>query len=420
MTTPVSGGTLCRLCAAAGLDVLYDFGLQPVAGYLEDSLDSALRAPRFRNALGICRECGMVQQAGDGGIDILVERVYAEYQPTYSMSGVVQSYMKSFLTFAVDYANPGPDDYVLEIGSNDGAMLGELKRRGLRPVGLDPSGDPEAAAALGYHVIREYFAGESGRALRERLGPAALIFARHTFEHVFEPLDFLRGVAVLLARNGIAIIEVPYLHRQLVNNQFQSMTFQHVSFFTVATMRAMVREAGLELLDVRFSEMDAGSIVAVVGRSAGTEALGRVENLISLERGWRLDQPDGFTGFFGSVEKSRSSLREQLANARFDMTVAFGAGTKGQALLNMLSLDRDRVPNVIDETPGAAGKFVPGVGTAVVGLDDPAVDAASLVLVTAPSHIREVVRRIRTRFAETTAIVATAPSIHFVAPELGS
>jgi hypothetical protein len=99
---------------------------------------------------------------------------------------------------------------------------------------------------------------------------------------------------------------------------------------------------------------------------------------------------------------------------------AFGAGSKGQAMLNMLGLSRDVVPFVIDDTPGAAGKFVPGVGTEVVALSDERIGDVRLLFITAPTHIAELARRARSRFQPGLPILATAPDVHLLAPSVGA
>ena len=407
----------CRLCGALRLETVHDFGRQPVAGYLEESPAAARAAPTYVNAIAVCGECGLVQQAHDEAQAQLIARVYGSYQPTYSMSGAVKQYMARFLYLALAAAGP-LKDYVLEVGSNDGSVLAELRRRGHRAIGIDPSADSAAAAAHGLEVERDYFGGAAARALEARHGRAGLLLSRHTLEHVFDPLDFFRGVGSVLSPSGLAVIEVPHLHRQLMNNQFQSMTFQHVCFFTVTTLARLVQAAGLQLFDLAFSEMDAGSVIVFAGHPRERPPARALGDALSFERAWRLAEPAGLQPFFRSLKEQGAAVHRYLASARPSLSAAFGAGSKGQALLNMLGLTTDAVPLVIDETPGAAGKFVPGVGTEVVRLDDQRLDAAARILITAPSHIPEIVRRIGTRFPAGLPIVATAPSVHLVTPLL--
>src|SRR5205809_5853069 len=105
----------CRHCDTPNLEIVHDFGQQPVAGYLETSADAARRAARCPNAIAVCGRCGLVQQAYDDAIPQLIERVYANYQPTYSMSPTVREYMRSFLDLAESRNGHSADGYVLEI-----------------------------------------------------------------------------------------------------------------------------------------------------------------------------------------------------------------------------------------------------------------------------------------------------------------
>src|SRR5207253_942017 len=125
---------------------------------------------------------------------------------------------------AIDRARLASTDYVLEIGSNDGGALKSVLERGHRAVGIDPSADQPEAERCGYEVVRDYFTETTAKQLRERLGRPGLILTRHTLEHAFDPVDFFRGISELLSSGGIAVIEVPYLRAQVLNNQFQSLT----------------------------------------------------------------------------------------------------------------------------------------------------------------------------------------------------
>src|SRR5476649_1045573 len=131
----------CRLCASTGaMHVIHSFGKMPVSGYLEANETLARSAPRYELAIAICHECGFVQQASDEATDILVNRVYAQYQPTYTMSEKVTAYMDYFLDEAIGKTDAVPNDEVVEIGSNDGSVLALVKGRGFNPRGFEQIG----------------------------------------------------------------------------------------------------------------------------------------------------------------------------------------------------------------------------------------------------------------------------------------
>jgi methylation protein EvaC len=400
----------CRICGAHGsLAPIHSFGLQPVAGYLEDNLEAARRAPRFENAIGICRTCHLVQQMNDDAHDVLCERVYSEYQRTYSMSQQVSAYLDGFVGNAFKVAGVQHGDSVIEIGSNDGSLLHLVADRGGRAFGFDPSASESGDSSI--VVVRDFFTEQTAREFAAKNGPVQLVVSRHTLEHAFQPLDFVRGIRAVLASDGCAVVEIPYVVHQIMRNQFQSFTFQHISFFSVHSMVAIAAAAQLVVAEVRFVEMDGGSMVVVLRPANGrADTPAGVRLLLDLERTLGYTRTDPYQDYFESFGREKNKIRDVLSvmNREGTHVVGYGAGSKGQALVNMLELDRDRLAAVIDDTPGAAGKYVPGVALPVIGRDDDLARKAACVFVTAPTHAKEIVAKQRLERNDT-VYLATMP-----------
>ena len=68
-------------------------------------------------------------------------------------------------------------------------------------------------------------------------------------------------------------------------------------------------------------------------------------------------------------------------------------------MLNMLNVSRDNVAHVIDDSPASLGHFIPGVGTEVVAGSDPRAQDASVVLITAPTHVEGILSKERGRIS---------------------
>jgi len=386
----------CRICGEGQtLSPVHTFGMQPVAGYLEGTIEEARRAPRFENAIGMCMRCCLVQQANDDASSILAERVYATYQRTYSMSKKVSSYLDEFLSQALSVAAVAPGDSVVEIGSNDGSLLHLVADRDFRAFGFDPSGSDEQTATV--QVIRDFFTEETASAFAATNGSVKLVVSRHTLEHAFQPLDFFRGVREVLASDGRAVVEVPYVVHQIMNNQFQSFTFQHVSFFSVHSMLAAAGRAGLAIDNIKFVEMDGGSIVVVLRRvDHESKTAAAVQSLLDFERTLGYATPEVYVDYFNAFGREKAKIHSVIdeMNRRGISVVGYGAGSKGQAMVNMLELGPERIAAVVDDTHGVAGKFIPGSCLAVVAADE-AVLTDACVFVTAPTHAKEIVAKQR-------------------------
>ncbi len=416
----VRGFDPCRICGTTEcLSAVYDFGDQPVAGYLEKDEATARQAPRFPLVVALCTRCALLQQASLVARDVLIGRVYSAYQPTYSASSDVSSYVRAFLDSALARGGVNRGDAVVEVGSNDGTVLRHLAERGMRPVGFEPSSNLNVLARThGAIVVEDYFGYDSAVRYRQDHPAAQLVLSRHTFEHTFDPLDCLRGVECVLADEGLVMIEVPYIGAQMVTNHFEAMTFQHVSFFSVNSMTAALERAGLHLVDVAFVDMDGGSFVIYARKHARDRRDRRLEILLQSERQAALHEARGYADFFARVGRIRRDLPTHLASlAKNGVTiVAYGGGGKGQSLLNMLGLDRKVISYAIDDVAQNALKYVPGTGIQVVPSRDPRVAHADVVFITAPTHVREVVEKEAHRAAEGTLFLATTPDWHYLGP----
>jgi SAM-dependent methyltransferase len=397
---------------------LADFGFVPVPGYLVDSAQQALEAPRFQLGLALCSACGLVQQAYEDADDVLLSKIYAHYQPTYSMSEAVTRYVDQLLDDVLPTIDLGSASTVIEVGSNDGLLLGRLAARGVRSVGFEPAESlADYSRGLGYEVVNDYFGENSARHFLSSRGPAALVITRHTLEHALHPLDFLRGIETVLAPDGVAVIEVPSLWHQMLGGFFEGMSFQHISCFSAGSMRAALALAGLKAAAVRFVAMDGGSMVVYARkRSLASEPDPSISISAELEKAARLGSVDGYSDFLRRVAATRKLVRTVIEDLALQgkRVVGFGAGGKGQQLLNLCELDSKVLPFVIDDTPGNAGKFVPGTANEVISGNDPRAMSVDVVLVTAPTHVPAIVRRVRSAISRRAQILATAPDLHEV------
>ena len=408
----------CRTCGSNELLLLHDFGMLPVAGYLVDTRQQAGAEVKFQSRLVFCAKCGLVQQDGESFKEVLVNKVYSNYRPTYSMSSRVREYMLGFIDEAVSFSGGiRNNDIVLEIGSNDGSMFDILRSKCFRPAGIDPSATQPRDHEDAGIVVRDYFGEHVARIFAEKHGRIKLLYSRHTLEHVFDPVEFMKAISIVLADRGVAVIEVPYLPFQLSGNQFAAMTFQHISFFSYASLSYLAQSSGLTILGAKPSKMDGGSIIIFLGKSSGSpiSRLRATEGLLELESMSGVNSYPGLLARFKEIGQSISLIKEYilLLKSKSYRVVGYGAGAKGQALLNMAGLSYDLMPCVIDDTPGSGGMYIPGVGSEVVDSADSRLSEADIVLITAPTHVDEIVAKEYRRHPNI-GFIRTSPNLGYV------
>ena len=76
------------------------------------------------------------------------------------------------------------------------------------------------------------------------------ICCRHVFEHLEQPLDFLTNLRSMLRQSrGIKLyFEVPNGVNVLAGNARWDVIYEHVSYFTEASLRNLLKRAGFEVL----------------------------------------------------------------------------------------------------------------------------------------------------------------------------
>ena len=121
----------CVVCESPDLFKVLNLGNQPIVNqYLKKKNDKSKQYPLIFNA---CKVCGHGQQ----GYFVKPEIIFKNY--IYA-SGTSQTLKKYFAWLSDQIKkNSTPKDSLLEIASNDGSFLSEIKKRNLQNIGIDPA-----------------------------------------------------------------------------------------------------------------------------------------------------------------------------------------------------------------------------------------------------------------------------------------
>src|SRR5205814_5494378 len=113
--------------------------------------------------------------------------------------GLVQHFDR-YAEAVLQQAAPPAGGLVVDLGSNDGSLLKALKRRGMKPVGVDPATDiATEATAAGIPTYPDFFTEALTGKIREQHGAASLITMNNAFANIDNLHEILGGVRTLLA-----------------------------------------------------------------------------------------------------------------------------------------------------------------------------------------------------------------------------
>ncbi|MDH3297596.1 MAG: class I SAM-dependent methyltransferase [Gemmatimonadota bacterium] len=350
----------CRFCGDSLEHVVVDLGMSPLCeSYLaEHELDQM--EPFYPLRLYVCDGCYLVQL-----------REYVSGQQIFEDYAYFSSYSDSWVEHARRYAETmigrfelGASSFVVELASNDGYLLRHFVERNVPCLGIEPARNVASVAeANGVPTLVEFF----GRALAERLAndglQADLIVANNVLAQVANLNDFVAGIPMILAPDGVLTLEFPHLSRLVTEHQFDTIYHEHFSYFSWLAVQRILSAHGLQAFDVEELSTHGGSLRVhaghvAAGRSPSVAAL----ELTERERREGVESLGYYSSFACRVEETKRRLLTFLIEARDSgkVVVGYGAPGKGNTLLNYCGIRSDLLSFTVDRSPHKQGKYLPG------------------------------------------------------------
>lgn len=320
----------CLCCESANLQLVIDLGEQVPANAFHDGTQPQKALPL---RLMRCLSCTHLQLDHLANADAL----YREYKYATSISSPMQAHF--------DKLAKGISGRVLEIGCNDGYLLGKLVTKGCEVVGVDPALNFDTA-----NVIHEFWSPE----LATTLGKFDYVVATNVIAHMHDPRTALEACRQVLKPNGEVIVEVHNAESVMVCGQFDTIYHEHVSYFTIKSMQTLANKVGLYIRYLDFLPVHGGSLRFHLADQPGVFRC-------YCDGDWVNDD-----GLFEEYPKRVRSIGARLKLYVDADTIGFGASAKLVTVIQTFGL---QLRGVADETPEKLGKYVASTNIPVVGLE---------------------------------------------------
>jgi SAM-dependent methyltransferase len=283
-------------------------------------------------------------------------------------SGFAQRFMARLADETLARYGFGPGARVIEVGSGDGAQLAYFQQRGAHVLGFEPSEDLCAASRdAGVPVAECLFMAETVAEIPPELSPADVVVLTYTFDHLPDPLPFLRAVhPVLEPRRGVLVIEVHDLEQIMERRETCLFEHEHSIYLTSDSFAGLLDRAGFELLTTELLPAGErrGNSLLVVAAPKGTKHV--AEPLPMLSRDF--SRWETYADFGADAERSHAALRDWVRGRRAggETVAGWGAGGRGVMTLAYTGLTADDVDYLVDVNPHAHGHVAPGSHVPVV------------------------------------------------------
>ena len=359
--------TQCLVCGTLGPAPFLDLGHTALANNLPARRDEP--QPVFPLRVGFCESCHHVQL-----LDLVPpEAMFTEYLYVSSASSTLSEHLAGLAECAYRRAGLSPAALAVDIGSNDGSLLAAIAARGARTRGVDPATNLAALAAQrGIETEAAYFDAATASRLRQSHGQARLITATNSFPHVPRLDGYLEGIAHLLEREGMFVIEAHYLGDLMQQNAFDTIYHEHVSYWALGPLEQILGRHGLEVFDVERLPIHHGQLRAWIGHRGVHRIERSVQQLRGEEERAGLGRRQTFEQFGGRVQLLRQSIRSEVERLRSagSRVAGYGAPAKASTLLAYCGLGPEHVDWIADRNHLKQGRSTPGTRIPIVGPEE--------------------------------------------------
>ena len=349
----------CRFCGAALTHSFANLGTSPLANRFlaEDELHSM--EPFFPLHALVCERCFLVQLEQFETPDA----IFSDYAYFSSYSSTWLEHARAYAGMAIERFGLGPQSQVVEVASNDGYLLQYFVAQGVSVLGVEPARNvAEVAIERGIPSVVEFFGRETAQALAGDRR-ADLLIGNNVLAHVPDLNDFVAGMQLLLADDGVITMEFPHLMRLVDERQFDTIYHEHFSYFSLLTVKDVFAAHGLDVFDVDEIPTHGGSL-RIYARHAGA-AEAPTDNVLDLERreleaGYR--DLGVYAEFAETVRGEKREILSSLIALKDEgaSIAGYGAPAKGNTLLNYCGIGTDFIDYTADLSPHKQGLYLPG------------------------------------------------------------
>jgi hypothetical protein len=350
----------CRVCSAANLEVFLDLGPQPHGDALlvEDELES--QEPAYPLEACFCQSCSTVQI----NYTVPKEQMFANYLYVSGTTRTLRNHFQSRTKYLIKRLPLSKGNFVVDIGSNDGTWLESYIGTGIKTLGIDGAKNlAEIANKKGIETWPLFFDEKVAEQILSIFGNADLVTAAGVFFHLEELHSVTAGVSRLLGDSGTFCVQAIYLGSMIRDNKFDQIYHEHLTYWSLTTLKRLLERYDLEVYDVEFIPIHGGSLEVLAAHKNVKTVTEKVQRLLREEEQLGLNEISSYYDFANRVWAIKAELIDILENLQKQnrKVAALGAPIKGSTLLNSFKIGRQLVNYAIEINPLKIDKYIPGV-----------------------------------------------------------
>ena len=369
--------TDCRVCGGP-LDFVMTLGDHYVSDFPSPNEGDGTKAPL---ELVMCERCTLLQLKHT----VPAETLYRNYWYRSGTNRTMCDALADIAHKAERLIHLRGGDTVLDIGCNDGTLLGSYRTSGIYRIGFDPARNLAVySTKIADTVVSTFFGAEAFAAEPALAGRRPrIVTSIAMFYDLEEPNRFVADVKSVMDPEGLWVVQMSYLPLMLTQNAFDNVCHEHLEYYSLASMEALLDRHALRVVDVELNDVNGGSYRLYIRNRGANEAgfadethrtlaAERVAAMRANERALALESKATYQDFAFRVDRIRGDVTEfvhrQVAGGK--TVYVYGASTKGNTLLQYFGLDHRVITAAVERNPDKWGKVTVGTRIPIISEDE--------------------------------------------------
>lgn len=314
----------------------------------------------------------------------------AKYPYRSSMSLTMRNSFKDLSDEIKHKFNP---KMLLEIGSNDGALIKNFKKD--KVIGVEPCKNlAKITKKLKYITYDKYWDFDLSAKIKKKFKSVDLVYSANTLTHINNLNNVFKSIVNILSNNGILIIEDPSLLECIKKNAYDQFYNEHIYLFSAISVKNILDKFDLEIFNIKNLPTHGGSLRYYIKRKSNKEISinNSVRRQIKKEITKGLHKFSTYKNFAKKVKSSKEKLLSILNKIKKNnkKIIGYGATAKAVTVLNYCNINKDHISCFTDTTPEKINKYIPGKNIKVVKYDKNILDNYHYAFLGAWNFTREI------------------------------
>jgi SAM-dependent methyltransferase len=362
----------CRVCGSTALTPVINLGDQHLQGSFIKPGKEMPPTRKISTSLVRCdpmrdeKACGLLQME----FTIPPEVLYSAYWYRSGTNNTMRTHLNSIVEDAMKMTGQNSTATVLDIGCNDGTLLGFYPHT-VTKFGVDPS-DVAQEIKAPINVVQDIFPSEE---LISQLDGRTfdIITSIAMYYDLEDPIAFTRGIKQILSPEGLWIFEMSYMPTMLNMTSYDTICHEHIEYYSLAVIEYILKQAGMKVVNVSHNDINGGSLRCYASHISNfiykcDSFQQNIKAMRQEEFDLELDTDKPYRHFQDRINVHKEELNSLLKKLKKEgkRIHIYGASTKGNTILQWCGIDHRIIDVAAERNPDKYGALTLGTDIPIV------------------------------------------------------